>query len=631
MKLGQRVGPFDIEKQLGAGAMGAVYRARYRKTGQRVAIKVMLAGLGGNETALARFQREASVLKQLNHPNIVRFYAVGEFEGAPYYAMEYIEGESLDHMLQRGDRLTWEKVVEIGKQVCGALKHAHDKGIVHRDLKPSNLMILADGTLKLTDFGIAKDLDVTQLTSANCTVGTAAYMSPEQCKGERNLTHKSDLYSLGVVLYELLVGHKPFQAETPMDMFLLHVQGDFERPSRIVLEVPVWLDTIVCQLLEKKPEHRPLDAGMVADALDKVAEKVAMQQSAGAERAKARVVDRSRRDKPIDETDRRAAATLLTGFGRKRKKRRAKPFYTKVWFQLIAILAVLFGLGAIFYRVFRAPSAADLFKQASVAMRTTDFEGQKAARKGPIADYLSYYGQVDDERTAQVRAWAEDIDVRTLDDQLKKRRKLFEPKDDGETIFRSAIGYEEAGNLDDARKKWRELAALDDKACEDLRAYQILAERRTRVLDEAVQKEDELTQFARQMERSEKEIGAKDFERLATDVLRYEHFGDCNKARTRCGKLKLATENVRDQRVWTLIAYKWLARLKGKEITEEERVEIVKAKLQHAITRASESAKDGRAELKEIIALYREEPPGDVAKMVAEARKTYDLIKPEGN
>src|SRR5262249_59048749 len=108
-------------------------------------------------------------------------------------------------------RLTWEEVVELGKQVCAALQHAHEQGIIHRDLKPSNLMVTPDGTIKLTDFGIAKDLDVTQLTAAHCTVGTAAYMSPEQCRGDRNLTHKSDLYSFRVMLYQLITAPTPFQ------------------------------------------------------------------------------------------------------------------------------------------------------------------------------------------------------------------------------------------------------------------------------------------------------------------------------------------------------------------------------------------------------------------------------------
>src|SRR5438552_7269509 len=325
MQVGQKIGPFDVEKKIGAGAMGAVYLARYRKTGQRVAIKMMLMGMADNDVSLARFEREAEVLKQLDHQNIVRFYIASQFQGTPYYAMEYVEGEALDQALERKGRLTWEEVVELGQQVCAALQHAHDQGIVHRDLKPSNLMITPDGTLKLTDFGIAKDLDVTQLTSANCTVGTAAYMSPEQCRGERNLTHKSDLYSLGVVLYELLTGRKPFEAETTMDMFLQHVQGAFERPSRTVLDIPVWLDTLVCQLLEKEPAKRPFDARTVAEALGQVAEKVQAQRSAGVDVARARIVDRSTlRNASLDETDRQAARTILTSM-RKKRKRRGRP------------------------------------------------------------------------------------------------------------------------------------------------------------------------------------------------------------------------------------------------------------------------------------------------------------------
>src|SRR6266852_3048367 len=204
MLVGQQIGPFKIEKELGSGAMGAVYRGLYTKTGQRVAIKVMLPGMGENETAQGRFEREAEILKKCNHRNIVKLFGIGKHQGMRYYAMEYIEGESLDRTLSRRGRLTWEEVVTLGQQLCSALQHAHHQGVVHRDLEPSNLMLLPDGTLKLTDFGIAKPLDMTQLTSANCTVGTASYMSPEQCRGERNITHKSDLSSLGIVFYELL-------------------------------------------------------------------------------------------------------------------------------------------------------------------------------------------------------------------------------------------------------------------------------------------------------------------------------------------------------------------------------------------------------------------------------------------
>src|SRR5262249_5998404 len=165
MLVGQRLGPFEIEKEVGSGAMGAVYRGRYvgeatavLKPGQALAIKVIAPGLDASETAVARFTREMAVLRQLRHPNILRYVGSGKSHNnrIRYYAMEYIEGESLDRVLARRGRFTWEELVELGKQLCAALQHAHDQGIIHRDLKPSNLMILADGTLKLTDFGIAK-------------------------------------------------------------------------------------------------------------------------------------------------------------------------------------------------------------------------------------------------------------------------------------------------------------------------------------------------------------------------------------------------------------------------------------------------------------------------------------------
>src|SRR5260370_12586151 len=275
MGVGKQTGPFRVDKDRGSGAMGTVYRGVYTQCGINVAIKVMAPGLGTTNTnATQRFEREAAILKQLRHPNIVRLFGIGKIHGTRYYAMEYIEGESLDKVMARRERMTWEEIITLGQQLCSALQHAHEKGVIHRDLKPSNLMILADGTLKLTDFGIAKDLESTALTSANCTVGTASYMSPEQCRGERDLTSKSDLYSLGVVFYELVTGRKPFNADNAMEMFMQHVSGPFERPSRLIHELPVRCDNLICQLLEKKPEHRPLDAAMLANTLTAIQEKV---------------------------------------------------------------------------------------------------------------------------------------------------------------------------------------------------------------------------------------------------------------------------------------------------------------------------------------------------------------------
>src|SRR5262249_18341323 len=190
-------------------------------------------------------------------------------------------------------------------------------------------------------------------------VGTASYMSPEQCKGQTDLSLKSDLYSLGVLFYELLTGRKPFKADNAMDMFMLHVNGTFERPSRLVFDIPIWLDTLVCQLLEKLPEKRPLDAQTVANTLGSIQEKVEAQQSAGVEAVRRRVMDRGPGQKRPDEEDKEAARILMTGRGRRRKQVK-KRFYQKVWLQAAGLLLALGVVGTLLYLVFRPPSADKL-------------------------------------------------------------------------------------------------------------------------------------------------------------------------------------------------------------------------------------------------------------------------------
>jgi serine/threonine-protein kinase len=527
MLVGQKLGPFAIDKELGSGAMGTVYRARYVKTGQVVAVKVMAPGLGStNQHAVDRFEREMELLKRFNHPNIVRLFGVGKSHGTRYYAMEFIEGESLDHVMGRRSRMTWEEVVTLGQQLCAALQHAHEQGVVHRDLKPSNLMMLRDGTLKLTDFGIAKGLDVSRLTSANCAVGTAAYMSPEQCRGDPDLTHKSDLYSLGVLFYELITGHKPFEADNAMEMFMQHVQGTFERPSRRVLDLPVWFDNLICQLLEKKPEHRPLDAATVYAALGKIQEKVEAQRSAGVEAAKMRVIDRQPGTKPPDEADREMARTLLVGKGRARKRKRQR-FYEKGWFVAAGALGLLSFLGLLLYLIFAPAPPEKLYERATPLMASADHADHQTALDGPITEYLARYGERPGEQTDQMRRWAEDARVEKCEDliahylQKKGAALKFAAQSATEEAAFKAVDDEADGRLADARRKW--LTIRDAHGNDE---WGLTAARRLGTLDAVDGQDKAWEQKLKEMQVNGREPNLPPLATEAFRAYRAEHLGE---------------------------------------------------------------------------------------------------------
>ena len=207
--IGENLGKWRIFKELGRGGMGRVYLAQEEATGRQAALKVLAPELAQDVGFLQRFQREIETLSQLTHPNIVRFYESGFENGHYFYAMEYVDGQSLDEGLLAQKRMPWRDVLDIALQLCPALRHVHDHGVIHRDLKPSNIIRTAAGHVKLMDFGIAKIFAGSHLTATGGVVGTAEYISPEQASG-KPVTKRSDLYSFGVVLYTLLVGRPPF-------------------------------------------------------------------------------------------------------------------------------------------------------------------------------------------------------------------------------------------------------------------------------------------------------------------------------------------------------------------------------------------------------------------------------------
>lgn len=254
-----QIGPYIVERKLGAGGMGTVYLAHHQESGQEAAVKVLPASLAREEGFVARFSREIDAMTRLKNPHVVELYNSGVDGETYFYAMEFVDGETLTARLKRVRRLDWKDVVGLSLQICGALKAAHDAGIIHRDLKPSNLLLTTDNTVKLTDFGVAQIFAGAKLTVTGGVIGTAEYMSPEQAQGKR-VTKKSDLYSLGAVMYVMLTGRPPFTGKSAVDIVQKHKYGQFDKPRTFVPEIPQFLDDVVCQLLEKDPEKRFPDA-----------------------------------------------------------------------------------------------------------------------------------------------------------------------------------------------------------------------------------------------------------------------------------------------------------------------------------------------------------------------------------
>jgi Protein kinase domain len=252
---------YRIVSPLGKGGMGEVYRAEDLKLGQSVALKFLAASLAQTEQALDRFTREVRLARQVSHPNVCRVFDIGEADGRTFLTMEYVDGEDLASLLRRIGRLPADKGLEIARQLCAGLAAAHEHGVVHRDLKPANAMLDGRGRVRITDFGLAgfsgEDGD---------RAGTPAYMAPEQLSGGE-VTPKSDIYSLGLMLYEIFTGKRAFEAATYADMMRRREQSAPTHPSHIVKDIDPLVERVILRCLEKDPAKRPASALQLAAAL----------------------------------------------------------------------------------------------------------------------------------------------------------------------------------------------------------------------------------------------------------------------------------------------------------------------------------------------------------------------------
>ncbi|HEY6568331.1 MAG TPA: Stk1 family PASTA domain-containing Ser/Thr kinase [Actinomycetota bacterium] len=246
---------YQVEARIGAGGMAEVFRGFDPILNRTVAIKVLLPQFARDTSFVERFRREAQAAARLNQPNIVGVYDTGADDGTQYIVMEFVEGRTLGEFMQTGRRPTPVQSAEIAQKICGALSAAHAVGVIHRDIKPGNVMVTRDGTVKVMDFGIARVLGPETAPQTSAVLGTASYLSPEQAQGSP-VDARTDIYSLGVVLYEMLTGRPPFTGDTPVAVAYKQVNESPVVPSQLNPDVPARLDAVVMKALAKNPSNR---------------------------------------------------------------------------------------------------------------------------------------------------------------------------------------------------------------------------------------------------------------------------------------------------------------------------------------------------------------------------------------
>ncbi len=466
MSVPTRLGPFEIKKQIGAGGMGVVYSAIYTKNGKKVALKLLPGDLNEDIKLVKRFERELKVLQTLRHENIVLCYGGGRKGRQKFYAMEYVDGGSMADLIRKKGRLGWEETVDYGLQLCAALEHAHEHGIIHRDLKPANLFLTRSGTLKLGDFGLARTNDATQLTAAGKTMGTFAYMAPEQICGKPPISHKTDLYALGCVFFEMLTGKPPFMSDNPATLFHMHLN---EQPPRVRAEnmdCPIWLESLIQDLLAKPINNRPLDALAVATQLEQVKEKVARQKSRieMQETEKADTVGMGGDTKRLKKSRGKKKT-------KKRDERNSQPFYENIWF-LVGSLVLL--VAVIAYAVW-PESAHEKFAKAKELMETKERGNIDRAYEDYLKPLAAEYP--DEDFSDQVTKYIDEAEMRFAEDSISRRSKfgVFEPESEAERLYIRAYRFEKFGDRITALNQYRGIVeVLDAKDPED-RPYVNLA------------------------------------------------------------------------------------------------------------------------------------------------------------
>jgi serine/threonine-protein kinase len=481
--IGSKLGTWIVDEELGRGGMGRVYLA-HEDGGRQAAVKVLSATLAQDPGFQGRFQREIDILRQLDHPNIVRLYDSGVQDGHFYYAMEYVAGPDLEELLHEQGRLPWRGVLEVALQTSRALKHAHDRGIIHRDIKTSNLLVvvppsgrsgepsrtgdegaasraappgegpesegLLGGTVKLTDFGIAKVFAGVHLTATNSVVGTAEYLSPEQAAG-KPVSKRSDLYSLGIVLYALVTGRPPFQGKDVLDLLHKHQFGQFDPPRSVVPETPYELDEVICRLLEKDPERRPPDAGILHRDLDRIRRKLERKSHVTREYVGA---NRTVADNAPVADEGPGPATLMSQLMRQEldAQNRGGPvtrLFNRPW---VVALLLLLCVGVIVWTFWPA-SSESLFKRAARIMASDD----PAAWEDAAGDLETLKERSDHAHREEVLDFLQRIEAARAQRKAGKAG-LAGTLSEAQWFYQEGLRLRQQGQEEAARKLWRNVA-----------------------------------------------------------------------------------------------------------------------------------------------------------------------------
>lgn len=466
-------GPFEIEHQLGVGGMGVVYLATYQETGQKMALKILTPHLVADKKLVKRFEREIAILKRLRHPNIIRYFGGGKFKDQPYYAMEVMDGGTFDDILKKRGRLSWEQTVELGRQLCSALEYAHTNGIVHRDLKPANLFLTKKGKVKLGDFGIARDTEATALTAAGKTVGTYAYMAPEQIVGKPPISSKTDLYAMGCVLFQVLTGRTPFEASAPAEMMFHHIEDDPPMVREFAHDCPIWLEKLINRLLEKDGADRPFDALAVMSELEevkkRVRENVGVTQQTMMGATAVTEQERAELKKALGKTKKRG--------GKKKKKKKDVPLLER-WPILVGGLAIIAGI--LWYNLQPQPEA-ERREEIVAAMETQDPDAWREIRP-KLDQWLVDFP--DHEEAATMLDYVDMIETEVAERQALTRVQFGRsPKSEAERLFVEAFDIEKFGDRVMAIQRYRSIIQLFKSNTEEL-VFVRLARRHINILEE---------------------------------------------------------------------------------------------------------------------------------------------------